>query len=43
MTVDLFLPFEYPPLERGDGAEKPMAAGTAIVQKNYYRVKLPRA
>jgi hypothetical protein len=34
MTVGLSLPFEYPPLERGDGAGKAMAACAAIVLKN---------
>jgi hypothetical protein len=43
MTVGLFRPLEYPPLERGNGAGKVMAARTAIVLKNYYRVRLPRA
>jgi hypothetical protein len=43
MTVGLFHVLEYPPLERGDGARKTMTVRTAIVLKNYYRVKLPRA
>jgi hypothetical protein len=34
MTVGLFHPFEYPPLERGEEAEKAMAARAAIVLKN---------
>jgi hypothetical protein len=34
MTVGLFRPFEYPPLERGEEAEKAMAARAAIVLKN---------
>ncbi|MDO9115903.1 MAG: hypothetical protein Q7U63_19165 [Polaromonas sp.] len=42
MTVGLFRLFEYPPLERGDGAGKAMAARAAIVLKNYCPVKLAR-
>jgi len=42
MTVGLLRRLEYPPLERGDGAGKAMAARAAIVLKNYCRVRLPR-
>ncbi len=42
MTIDLSRPLEHPPLEREGGAKKTMAAGAAIVLKNYYPVNLTR-
>ncbi len=42
MTIDLSRSLEHPPLERDGGAKKTMAAGAAIVLKNYARIKMKR-
>ncbi len=42
ITIDLSRSLEHPPLERDGGAKMTMAAGAAIVLKNYCRIKLTR-